>query len=106
MIKKKIGFKGPSCFYKNIKDGCTTLAKVEKDPPKTKFDINEILKGRYKSKDQQSAKKISKPFTNHKEWLCTYLTIILNLHLRLNIDQFMEKDWKYWLLNKQFKDCK
>ena len=55
--KKKIGFKGSSCFYKNIKDGCTTLAKVEKDPPKTKFDINEILKGRYKSKDQQSAKK-------------------------------------------------
>ena len=50
-----IDFKGPLGFYKNIKDGYTTLEKAEKKVKKIRSDINEIVKRRHKSEEQKSA---------------------------------------------------
>ena len=55
-----------------------------------KSDINEIINGRHRSERLKGAiKKIQKQFWNHNKKLSNCLMIILNLHLSLNIDQFM-----------------
>ena len=88
-----IGFKGPLVFYKNKKDGYITLEKSEEKQKEFKSGRNEILKGGYKSENHKGAiKKMLKHFTNHEKKLSNCLMIILRLQLRLNIDQFMEKD--------------
>ena len=45
-----------------------------------------------------------KPFMNHKKMLSNCLMNILKFYLKLNTKQNMEKDSKYWLLNKYVKD--
>ena len=45
-------------------------------------------------------KNISRQFKNHEKKLPNCLMIILKLHQRINIDQYMERKWKYYLLNK------
>ena len=52
-----------------------------------------MLRGRYKSEEQKSALQNIKLLIKHKKLLLSYLMIILQLHLRLNIKQFMEKDF-------------
>ena len=83
-----------------MKDGCTTLEKAEENQNKFNFNIN-IIKQRDKSEEQ----KIIKHYTNRKKKLSNRLMIILKLCLKLNTKQDVEKDSKYWVLNKCFKDC-
>ena len=53
--------------------------------------MNEIVKRRHKPEEEKSAIKILKHLINPVKKLLKYLMIILKLHLRLNIDQFIEK---------------
>ena len=61
--KKIISFEGRLAFFKNIKDRYTTLNKAEEK----KIDINEILKGRYKSESHKSAIKNIKKLYGSRE---------------------------------------
>ena len=83
---------GPK-LVKNIKCGYITIEKEEENK-KSKSDLNDIVKGKweYKSEEPKSAIKF---FTNHQKKLSNCLMIILKLHLRLNIDKFIENDLKY-----------
>ena len=54
--KSFIGFKGPLGFYKNIKDGYTTLEKAEESQKNFKSDINQIVKGGAEGINQKSKK--------------------------------------------------
>ena len=69
-----------------------------------KSDINEIINGRHRSERLKGAiKKIQKQFWNHNKKLSNCLMIILNLHLSLNIDQFMVKGvFKTYLHDSKF----
>ena len=51
-----------------------------------KSNLNEILRERYKSEEQKSALENTK--------LLYKLMIIIQLHLRLNTKQFMEKEFQ------------
>ena len=57
--------------------------------------MNKISKGRFKSEEQKSALGNLNCFTNHEKLLLNYLMIILQLYLRLNTKQNMEKVLKY-----------
>ena len=58
-------------------------------------NLNEILKSRYKSEEQKSALQNIMFITNLQKLLLNYLMTILQLYLRLNTNQFMEKVSKY-----------
>ena len=94
-LKSSISFKGPPAFHKNIKNGYIIIKKQNKNKNINKLDINEKLKGRYKSEGLKHAIKILKHLTSHEKKVSICLMIILRFHLRLNIDQFTEKNWKY-----------
>ena len=51
--KTFIGFKGPLGFYKNIKEGYITLEKSKEKQKEFKSDVNKIVKGSKKSRDQK-----------------------------------------------------
>ena len=51
--------------------------------------------GNKKSEDQKNAIKLLKHFTNHEKKLSNCLVIILELHLKLNTKQNMEKVSKH-----------
>ena len=76
-------------FLKNIKDGYVELEKGKRSDP------NEKLKGRHKSQDQKCSIKDIKMLYESREKLSMCLMIILQWYLRLNTNQFMEKDLKY-----------
>ena len=78
--KSFIGFKSPVSFYRSIEEGSITL------------------------EDQKSTKQILKHMTNHEKKLSNCLMIILELYLKLNTEQNMDKVSKYQLLNKYSKD--
>ena len=52
-----IELKGLLGFYKNIKKGYITIEKAEEKQKEFKSDLNEILKGKYKSENQKSVIK-------------------------------------------------
>ena len=57
------------------------------------IDINETMKIRYQSQEQKiTIKSIEKLYESRKKELSNCLMIILKLLLRLNIDQFMDRD--------------
>ena len=60
-----------------------------------KPNLNKILKSRYKSEEQKSALQNIMFITNLQKLLLNYLMTILQLYLRLNTNQFMEKVSKY-----------
>ena len=60
-----------------------------------KSNLNKIPTGRHKSKEQKKHSKVLNCFTNHETLLLNYLMIILQLCLRLNTSEFMEKGSKY-----------
>ena len=60
-----------------------------------KPNLNEILKSRYKSEELKSALQNIMFITNLQKLLLNYLMTILQLYLRLNTNQFMEKISKY-----------
>ena len=62
-----IGFKDSLAFYKNIKDGYTTLEKAEKKQKTFKLDINEMIKGGEQSEEQNSAMKNIKTLYESRE---------------------------------------
>ena len=73
--------------------GYITLEKTGENQKEFKSDLNEILKGRYKSeRAKKRNKKILNHFTNHEKKLSNCLMIILGLHLKLNTKQYMEKN--------------
>ena len=58
-----------------------------------KSNLNEVSKGKFKSKEQKKCiRKILNCFTNYGKLLLSYLMIILQLHLNLNANQNEEKD--------------
>ena len=93
--KTFIGFKDPLDFYKNIEKGYITLDKAEKEQKEFKFKINEIVIGCKRSQDPKKAIKNIKTLTNHKKNLSSCLMIILELSLKLNAKQNIEKVSKY-----------
>ena len=64
-------------LFKTIKSGETKLEEAKKLQNVFKSDLNEILRGRYKTEEQKSALKILNVFTNHEKLLLNYLMIIL-----------------------------
>ena len=60
-----------------------------------KPNLNEISRGRFKSKEQKSVLKNIKLLYKSREAVIKLLKIILQLYLRLNTKQNMEKDSKY-----------
>ena len=67
----------------------------QKNQREFKSDLKVIVKEMYKLEEQERPLKILKCFTRHRKELLNYLTIIMQLYLRLNINHFMEKDSKY-----------
>ena len=63
------------------------MEKAKEHKKQFKLDLNEIVKGKYKSEEQKSA--ILKFFRNHWKKLSICLMIILQLHLELK-----SKTWK------------
>ena len=55
--KTLINFEGPLRFYKNIRDGHTTLGKAEEGQKKFKSHVNEIIKWRHKSEEKNANRK-------------------------------------------------
>ena len=82
-------------FFNDIKNGCISLQKEEEDEKDVYSDL-----GKYKKEIQRANKCNNK----HTKPLQSIGMIILEWYLRLNTNQFMEKDSKYELLNKCFKD--
>ena len=80
----------------HIKKGRISLQKEEKIQEVSRLELNEILKGNpnYKSEDQISTIKNIKKLYNER-LLINFITIILEWYLRLNTNQFMEKESKY-----------
>ena len=70
---------------------------LEKAEEKKDFkpDLYEIFKVNCQSENQKSAIKILKRFTNHEKKLANCLMIILELNLKLDTKQNMEKGSKY-----------
>ena len=58
-------------------------------------NLNEMSRERYKTEKQKRAVENIDCFTNHEKLLFNYLMIILQLHLRQNTKQFIEKGSKY-----------
>ena len=69
--------------------------KLEERKKLQKSNLNEISKGRYNQKSKKVHWKILNCFTNYEKLLLNYLIIILQLYLRLNTNQFMEKKCKH-----------
>ena len=65
-----------------------------------KSDLTEIVKGGIKSEEQ----KIKTLCESREKGINDFLMIILKLYLKLKTKQSMEKDSKYQLLIKCFKD--
>ena len=82
-------------FFNDIKNGRISLQKEEEDEKDVYSDL-----GKYK-KEIQRANKFNKKRTKA---LQSIGMIIREWYLRLNTNQVMEKDSKYELLNKCFKD--
>ena len=59
-----------------------------------KLNLNQISRERYKSTGQKRALENIKLFMNHEKLLLNYLMIFLQLHLRQNTKQFMEKEFQ------------
>ena len=96
--------KGPLKFYKDIKEGNITLGKAEGEQKEFKNEITHILKWKNKTDGQIHAINNIKTLYKSREKLSNCLVIILELHLKLNTKQNMEKVSKYQLLQKCFKD--
>ena len=62
-----INFKGRLALFGNIKNGCITLEKAEENQKNFKSDINEIVKGKYKSENPKSAIKNIKALYESQE---------------------------------------
>ena len=60
------------------------LEKAEEKRKEFKSNINEIIVGSKKSKDQIRTLKILEHFTNHEKKLSSHLMIIISLYLKLN----------------------
>ena len=60
-----------------------------------KSNLNQISRGRFKSKEQKSPSENIELFRDHKMLLLNYLMNVLQLYLWLNTKQNMEKDSKY-----------
>ena len=60
------------------------LEKAEEKRKEFKSNINEIIVGSKKSKDQIRTLKILEHFTNHEKKLLSHLMIIISLYLKLN----------------------
>ena len=86
-----VGFKGHLGFYKTIKEGNIIPNKAEKKEKEFKSEINKIVKRGKKSEYQKSA--INNIKTLYKPWekLSNCLMIILELYLKVNAKQKMEK---------------
>ena len=69
-----------------------------------KTSLNEIPKGRPKSQEQKSALENIKLLYKSRRVVIKLVVIIVQLYLKLNTKQNMEKVWKYYLLKKCFKD--
>ena len=67
-----------------------------------KLNLNEISRGRYKPEEQKVNYRILNCFTKHEKLLLNYLMIVLQLHLRQNIKQFMEKDVSFTYIRLKF----
>ena len=70
------------------------LEEPKKQQNVFKSKLNEILRGKYKTEEQKSALKMLNVFKKHERLLLNYLIIILQLCLRLNTKQFMEKKFQ------------
>ena len=79
-------WKEDSNFLEKIKSGGMNIEEDEKLQKFFKPNLNEIVEN-----SKKMHYKLLNSFTNHKKVLFNYLIIILQLYLRLNIMQSIEK---------------
>ena len=85
-------------MYKNIKEGYITLEKAEEIQKEFKSEISKIEKIKNKLEEQKAKTnniKQLKHFINNKKKLSNCFIIILELYLKWNTKQNMEKASKY-----------
>ena len=90
--KKPIGFACPLESLRKIRKGNITLEDPKRSQRKFKSDLNTKGSGAHISEEQKIAIKKFKCFTKLGKKILTYLMIILQWYLKLNINQFMEKE--------------
>ena len=82
-------------FLKKTQSGQIKLEEAKKQQNVFKSNLNETLRGRFKSEDQKMVLKILNCFTKNEKVSLNYLIINLQLYLRLNTKKKIEKDSKY-----------
>ena len=82
-------------FLKKTQSGQIKLEEAKKQQNVFKSNLNETLRGRFKSEDQKMVLKILNCFTKNEKVSLNYLIINLQLYLRLNTKEKIEKDSKY-----------
>ena len=82
-------------FLKKTQSGEIKLEEAKKQQNVFKSNLNETLRGRFKSEDQKMVLKILNCFTKNEKVSLNYLIINLQLYLRLNTKEKIEKDSKY-----------
>ena len=101
-----VGFKVPLYLYRDISNGNIKLEKAEEDQEQFKSDLNERTRANPKKKSDHQIKTIEniKNIYESRKKLSNCVMTMLKLDLKLRINQNMEKDLQYYLLNKCFKD--
>ena len=92
-----IGFKGLLNISNEIKNGETSIEKIEEDQNKFKSSLNKITSrnSKYRKNINQMQQKILKIFVIQEKKLSNYLMIMLKFDLKLCIKQTMEQHLKY-----------
>ena len=93
--------------YKKNKGWLYRSRKNKKNQQKFRSNLSKTTRGEWEHKSEEQKNTINKlrMFYKAREKLLHCLMIIPQLYVKLNIKQNMEKDSKYQLLNKCFKDC-
>ena len=110
-LKYFILFKDQLVLYNNITNSQITLQKEEKIQEEYESEVNEILKANlnYKSKYQTSAIENIKKLDNEREKVIKFYNEFTKMvsgarNKSRRTGNIMEKNSKYLLLNKCFKD--
>ena len=87
-------FNCPLVLIINVKDGSIDLGKTKENREKFRSNLNETTKGKWehKLKEQKIILNNLKMLAKQDKKLSNCLMIILQLYLRLNMKQSMEKD--------------
>ena len=92
-------------MFEDLRDDYINSRYVLKNQGRFKSDLSEIKTGGKKPPNQKTQYRILLTLLIYKKKIVDLLETILFCYLNLSTKQNMEKDLKYELLNKCFKDC-